>query len=801
MDLSKVTTPGQQAVVESLQRAMESYDSTLTQFGTKFKSIQDFANSIRSEAGNESKKFSDIMQEYGNAIANKVSDKWLKDKIGTLGEDIKGTEEVSGNKIPVKSVPGISSVKLPPGLADVITKAVRKVHPPASPDAYKIFTAVNNTLRGLWATGDASFVGIQQLPTWADNPALAAKIVRASFDTLKDPTSFAKWSIEHDNKAYGVRPTITKWIENGLHIAQDTGAGTDLGGLPGKVKAIPIAGKLMGATDRLFAESGNTNRVALADYLYDNYKNGGIINGLDVAKGATEADILTAITKAANRATGYADTGLGGSIGSSLLFAPRFLQSQLETVVKAASDGGIEGQVARRQLIKMTSIGIGITVAANAARGEDTVFDPRDSNFLRIRNVGGADLSVFGPWDTLVRGMVNASPHIDQNGDFTFGDPKALIRSKLSPVISTAVDLLTGSNVIGQKVGIKLPTDIENIKTDVNFGKNLSLPFALRNIGQEPATISAAGILGVKGSPLTGSEQLDNTLANAGITKSDPDYLIKRKDYLAQHPDAIPAATSDTFKQAQSIQQDIATRRKANDDLAQSGGETLAQFKDNRSTLLQEQRDKLSVILGQSTKGASSKQQGWLNSYFKLFDQNQDPITHKVDSTAFDIAVAKWTNDNGGQALDFVNRYMGTGLNTVESAYYNDLRKLDAAGYFNIPQYQNMHSGLTDDQINSYKQKVDAARAANPALQSQPYATTVQNVLSDLPQAQRIDIANSNKSAYQSKALANFKSTHRKELMWFNPNADWNSYQSTVNNSTSTVGKGTVKFKLKTALK
>ncbi len=790
-------TPAQSSVAEALNRHVDNFKATLNEHGIEFKDVQDFADEVRSNATGKDKRFSDILTEYGNAIAGKVADKWLKGQIDTISSSIKDANKL-GIDIPTESVNvnGISSVKLPPEVGLVLSRAVKKVHPQAGSEAGQLFNAVNNAFRNLWATGDLSFQFIQNLPTLVDNPKLAGEVAKLTMQSINDPTTFAKWSIQHDNQAYGVRPTISRWIENELHIAPDTGVGTDIEGLPGRVKNLPGVGKLIQKSDTAFVENGNFTRVKLADYLYDNWKNHGILNGLDAPAGASEAEVMRSIAKAANRSTGYASSGFGGSLGSATLFAPRFLQSQLETLVKAFTDGGIEGQVARRQMIKLITIGSGITVAANAARGEDTIFDPRDSNFMRIRNVKGADLSVFGPWDSLLRGLVRSVPHIEQNGDFTLGDPSYMVRSKLSPVLSIGVDLLKGENVIGDKVAPELPTSIDAIKNDASLAKNTTLPFALRGIGDEPAVVSGAGFVGMKGAPLTGKEILKNTLTNNGIKESDPDYLIKKREYLAAHPDDIPTAQG-SYKDAQNVQQDISARRKLNDDKVISGAQSLAQFRDNRKVLLQEQRDKLSVLIKDPpSKVANTDQEKWLKSYFDIFKQNQDPITKTIDAQSFDKAVADWTNKNGSAALNFVNRYTGAGLNTAESSYFNDLRKLDAAGYFKMKQYRGMKSDLTEKEIDNIKQQVDSARIANPALQKQSIAQTTSDLFKGhLSSAELADVVNAGKQAYQNPEIQKFKDSHRKELMWFNPKADWNAYTN-ANNKVATATGSSSGYKL-----
>jgi hypothetical protein len=491
----------------------------------------------------------------------------------------------------------------------------------------------------------------------------------------------------------------------------------------------------------------------------------------------TRAQKIEAISKAANRSTGFSDRPFGGAYGSALFFAPRFMQSQLEMVIKAASDRSVEGQVARRQLLKLIGMGTAITVGFNEFRGEDTEFDPRSSNFMRIKNIGGVDVSIFGPWDTLVKGVIRSVPHVDSNGDFTLGEPQYLLRSKLSPVLSVTVDMISGENVLDDPARF---SPSKSPQENALLLKNLMFPFALRKVGEEPITSTALGFIGGKGSPLSNSEIVENKLEAAGIKKSDPDYLIKSREWKKTHPDEIPKADRGDFKRSAELTEEIAARRKLNDELTLSNSQSLTDFRAKRKVLLAEQRNRRAEII-KSDNDISGPNAKWLNSYFRLFDDKSltDPVTGEIDPDKFDAAAAKWTNQNGTKALDFVNEYLGAGLSTVEKSYYNDMQTLEKAGYFDKPRYQNMTSGLTEDEIDSLADRVDSVRVENPKLQEESWERTARRLLADsLEDDELRDVTNSRKEKYQSDELEELKLQYGKELLWFNPRAYWSSHEN-----------------------
>lgn len=783
-DIANTLNPSEETkkVIAAFQRAESAFVQAQRDMEVKRTlHAAEFFEHLKKEESFHNLGLADMYLEYGNSVASRVADRWLEKQILRLDEAVKLSDS-AGKPIPTSTVWGLQShKKLPKEVGAVLSDAVSKVHTHKGSDWSELYNAVNNQLRGMWAAGDASFIGIQQLITWPDNPAAAAKSVKVGFQTLKDPTVVADFIRTHDELRYGTgKPTVTEYIAHNMHIAQATGEGTDLGGIGGRVQSIRGYGAFLKKSNTLFTETGNINRIAIADYLWDQYEAGGIsmllgvpIKGgakIGAKEGMTRGQILDAIGDAANRATGYSQRGFGGTYGSALFFAPRFMQSQLEMILKAAYGNQLENQVARRQLVKLVSIGAALTGTINWLNDESTELDPRSSNFMRIKNVLGTDVSLFGPWDTLVRGVVRAVPTIDEEGNVTFGDPTYIVRSKLSPVLSTSLDWITGENILG-----------EPANKWQNVLKNTFLPFSLREIGEESPLASGIGLLGGKATPLTETEKLDNKLKRAGISKSDPDYLIKKREYLAEHPEDVPKARSGDFKRSQEVQKDIKDRRKANDDLALQSGQTLKEFRNNRKILLTEQRNRLDEIIKFDSNTLNSKQRKWLNSYFEILDdeENKNFITGEINPDKFDSAVASWVNTtgNGIEAQNFVNRYMGAGLNTVESAYYKDMRTLESAGYFKLPKYRNMKSDLTEDEILSLVEIVDGFRVANPGLQDQSWAKTARKVLKDsIDNKELLDVIHSRLDAYQNPEIEKLKRKYAKEVLWFNPRANWDSY-------------------------
>lgn len=376
---------------------------------------------------------------------------------------------------------------------------------------------LNRGYRSVKATLDNSFMGIQALLSAYSHPVAASKAAKVNFQSWKDPKVLTRFMESFDAKATG-RLTSTQWISEGnLHLGATTGefAVEGLQGLPGFKQA-----------GRAYGFTGDSLRLEVADSLLEQEMHGFRLFGKGpdlIGKGRTLDEIrasgdLAKIGEIANNMTGVARKRFGGDVGELLLFAPRFLESRLETVGKALAGlrpgASIEQKIARRSLLKMMVIGTGLTVALNELAGEDTDFRPivngrKNTNFMRVRALG-RDWSLFGTWDSLL-GLMIAAGHADVEG---------AVRSQASGLVTTTWDLMSGSDFIGRST--RSP---ENIA--LYIGRQL-LPFSGEQtvegtetaLSGKPADIAKAAVvaastlIGAKSSPLSFTDHA-NEIAQA----------------------------------------------------------------------------------------------------------------------------------------------------------------------------------------------------------------------------------------------------------------------------------------------
>ena len=607
----------------------------------------------------------------------------------------------------------------------------------------------NAIMRGVWATGDGSWFGIQGLLT------IPRLLATGNFKDVVDLMVIPQLTLVGNKKAFGeyLKRTISTLPEGAPSLLEAQSSGLHLSFLQGNpdfdMRILERLTRGIINPDMAFATAGDIGRISM---FYSEWARFGKPTGVE----------LTKLSRAINRATGIAEKPFGGYVGSFALFAPRFFQSQLEIIAKAFSSGDIENALARRQLMTLIGTGSMLTVAANYVRGytDTDQFNPTSPNFMRVRNVAGQDISVFGPWDSLLKLMV----HLGQ-GDITYAQTKA------SPIINVALNIIQGHTFLNEPFDIQHPA---------NVAKSMLLPFAWQNIGRETPVGSALGFFGVKSSPQSASEIREANMRNLGMDPTDP---LQVREYLAEHPEHKTLFT-ESQRAASEVQGDIKARNALNDIQTINNSQTLVTYRDNRTILQREQRNKLDVILKNSDFKADTQKRQWIDSYYKLFDQARDSITHDVLGPKLDQLQAQWVKDNGIEAYTYLQDYNLVGKTATDLAYLQDMQKLNALNYFNIPKYVSVvyKSGLTDDQIEQYRNKVSALRSTNPQLASVPFNVATMIVFKgELSNAQIQALDMAGKDDYASPQVKAIKKQYPELFVWFNPNATWSTRESLIN--------------------
>jgi hypothetical protein len=614
---------------------------------------------------------------------------------------------LTAKNLPEGAVPGITHLQIPgvPSLQGTffepqLAKEIAGVLTPqnSSPGVWKALEKVNRYATPIRASMDFSSIFQQLMGTWVTHPGIALKSVVTMFKSLKNPDVYTNEIAAIDREGPGLL-NLSRWV----HFTPDANAGEfTLPSIGGNTKVGDAINKAFEVSNQAFSRPQNIARGRVANLEYAK-----ATNILGLSGDALEAH-MEAAGKSIDRMTGWTKTNLTQS-EKALMFAPRYFRANLEQLAVAFTKGGVEGSIAREHLVKLLGAATAVTIIANQARGYNTSLDPRSYNFLRIRNVAGQDISMLGPFNTLVRAMaISVAGNATNNGEaekdtgllgITFGgaapapNPHAAIwgqsgimRSKASPAVGTLWSLFSGSNFNGQPFDFNSPAHA--VKALVTVGQE-SAPFAVQAAINEGPMGGLASATGLQSSPMSPAENrgfardavAQKTFgmgydALSGAQKSQVNEDPKVAGYQSE-------ADSNTLTREGSSAQMLTLTTKLRTQLDAASAELQSgQISGNDwRTVYHTMQDQLAGARQMITSMDSS-----LTPYFALRDQATQP-DGTVDYTQLDALQASYEAQHPGTqaALDKV-----TG--THDSATLREYRQAQqlANQYYSIPAYRGM---------------------------------------------------------------------------------------------------------------
>lgn len=586
--------------------------------------------------------------------------------------------------------------------------------------AIKTIEALNHIMRGLKSTADVSMLGIQGLLGAARNPRGYGEAVWLSWKSLAKPRALGAF-MQHFDETAGDTPSVAAFTRAGLHIGGTTaehtiGTGNTLP--PGNAierfmrtvtgKDVPLTGTIPGVkggvnpirgANRAWGYFGDAMRLKLARTAYQTARKA----GFDVK----DPQVMRAIADSANRATGWSPNAFVGDLGELAQFAPRFFQSQLEVVGKSLADRGIEGMEARRQMLGLIGAGTTLTVAANAALGTPISwkdeFDPNSPNFLRIR-IGGDDVSVFGPWDSLARAIVSLG----------HGDVRYMARSKASPVVSTAWDLLSGKTFTGEPASLTSPGYLM---------RNLVTPFSISEIGQQNPLATALGLAGVKATPMTPTEQL-NAASQGMFGKGYYDLLPSQQQQVREeHPDIWQRKvenSSDATRKYYALKDQFTQQQQASDAEFLSGQITRQQWLDDYQARNTQLTGAAMAIYGDKPITNPKKPS---EVWAKLIQDNTGP-----DGIPDWDAIYASIDSLPQEAKDWINDNASVGNTPLVQQY--KVARAQRSAYYDLPVYH----GYTADEARQIDQLRAEVRANASSADEAAMLRALRKVLAQMPE-------------------------------------------------------------------
>ena len=333
----------------------------------------------------------------------------------------------------------LTGYDFPDALANAANMVLNSERPLAGKGAGTLNTvrALNNLYRGFKSTLDNSYLGIQALLGLGADQKAYGSALKVNAAAWRDEKALGKMIENYDRNAQREgMPLAADWVRANLHVG-GTSTEFQIGAsfstrVQDKIGKVPVLGGAMKGADRAFGFTGDALRLEWAQ------------NELRTnLKGRTWQELaqtgeLDKIAQSMNRMTGWSPVKVGGNIGDIgdlVLFAPRFLQARLETLVHAVKPtNDLEARIARNALLRTVGGAVVLTVAANKVSGGhdgqgSTDFRPfmRDAagrtkpnpNFMKVR-FNNQDWGLLGPWDSLARIIIQIGAAADPTSKATF---------------------------------------------------------------------------------------------------------------------------------------------------------------------------------------------------------------------------------------------------------------------------------------------------------------------------------------------------------------------------------------------
>ena len=464
----------QQAAVGSTKKAMRIRPQSITAFRKAGGEFEKLAN-----------RYDDLVQENLSAIDHRKQLAGLIERAKGLAEDAKQplkeakaeralarrllSEAKIGSEARIPSVPGLSGRIFPKETADEITAFFTD-----RGNGFAEAMANVNVVARLGLTGFDFGAGmIQGLPLLVTSPFRWAKAQGSALSALRNPESMARYIDKH-------RDTLEEMARHGgpinfnefVESIQRGGVAERLlerGGKP--LAPVRFTTKRAAAA---FTQFGLAARVEL----YESMRDTALRSGR--AKGLSDDKILEQLTETVGKMTGVSGKARLGidtsrnNVERALMFAPGYLRASVGLVIDAAQ-GGLRGELARRSLAKLLGAGTLFYYGWATALGQEPKLDPRKSDFLTV-DIAGQRVGFGSMWVSMARTVAGIYGQVERDvrdeqytGEKIVSiDPDKSIlarftRTKASPIMGLAWDVIRGRSPMGEPVGNPIEQPLEFI--------------------------------------------------------------------------------------------------------------------------------------------------------------------------------------------------------------------------------------------------------------------------------------------------------------------------------------------------
>lgn len=370
---------------------------------------------------------------------------------------------------------------------DITIRRLKQMYENKSDQAkmLEIFSKSLNVPRTLMASFDFSAPLRQGIVASTAHPILASDALKFMFKAAADEKVYNRWLDDvHNSPRWddASKSGLSITDPESLHVKEREEA---FQGAPYAEK-IPLIGRGVAASERAYVGYLNHLRWNLFNMFADRFEEQGKTFG-------NNPDLYKGLSSFINSSTGRGNMkGLEAAapILNWVLFASRLISSRLNmlglsdvpnlavrglTLGKRGIDYGFYSKLpkelrveAAKDMLKFIATGASILALAHYGLGLQTDTDPRSSDFGKIRD-GNTRWDIWGgfqPYARVLTQMIAGQRKLTTTGEIKELDGKGIFgenrfsplvtfgREKLAPVPSTAWNLATGKNAIGQPVTV-----------------------------------------------------------------------------------------------------------------------------------------------------------------------------------------------------------------------------------------------------------------------------------------------------------------------------------------------------------
>lgn len=422
----------------------------------------------------------------------------LQKKIKELQDQLAGMEDRGEVKPGAPSEPGFKLSRHKTQFAGWVEE-YRRAGAPWHVKALGYLGEALNLPREVMASIDFPWLR-QGLIGFVTHPVISTKAAAESAKAF-----FSEETAQRSAYDLATRPNAQLYKEAGLDLTGRVGGPREEGFLSRLAHRVPVLGQLLKGSERSYQTFLNRLRADVFDSMAGSLSQGGKLTNAEARVIANYVNVMTG-----RGPLGAAENA--AKVLSQVFFAPKWTVSRFQYLLGQPLYSNFSESAPRaRQLVfkeyARFAAGMGLAVGLAALAGFDLEKDPRSSNFGKLR-VGNTRLDMTGGLagagrmlsQTLTLSTKNQRGQVlPLSGRLPFGQDNYFdvlaryTRGKLAPAPGAALDLLSGTDVVGQPV------------TPASRAGGLVTPLyardvleAFRDLGVPRGTaVSLAGLLGV----------------------------------------------------------------------------------------------------------------------------------------------------------------------------------------------------------------------------------------------------------------------------------------------------------------